>query len=259
MWVGDAELLTVVKQRLRTGGEQDGGKKLGDGKIVLAVGVTAHAALEAGTIGCEQRNSVACECDVLCGLDCGADGGWVEWRDCTEARVEKKLRGLRVGGFVGSLLRRWTKCWVNVADEDALAEIRAGGFAKFCGLGVSFGSGADDVEARDAAVEPEASDVGQIGGGDVRVEVEKDANVAAAGFVNKVVEIVEGAIGWVKGLGVGGVWLESSKEEGVSAEGVDVVQMLSDAVEAAASGGVEVNGIDLVNDGVFPPHVGIDA
>ena len=73
---------------------------------------------------------------------------------------------------------------------------------------MGFGGGADDVEAGDAAVEPEAGDVGEIGGGDVGVEVEQDADVVAAGFVDEVVEIVEGAVGGVDGLGVGGVGLD---------------------------------------------------
>ena len=121
---------------------------------------------------------------------------------------------------------------VNIADEDTLAEVGAGGLAKPRSLSVGFGGGADDVEAGDAAVEPEAGDVGEVGGGDVRVEVEKDADVAAAGFVDEVVEIVEGAIGGVEGLGVGRVRLEGGKEDGVGAEGVNVVEMLRDAMES---------------------------
>jgi len=86
----------------------------------------------------------------------------------------------------------------------------------------------------------------------------------AAGFVDEVVEIVEGAVGGVDGLGVGGVGLDGGEKEGVGAEGVDVVEALGYAVEAAAwcvfvGGRVEVEGIHLVDDGVLPPDVGVDA
>jgi hypothetical protein len=129
---------------------------------------------------------------------------------------------------------------------------------------VGLGSGADEVEAGDAAVEPETGYVGEVGGGDVGVEVEQDADVAAAGFVDEVVEIVEGAVGGVDGLGVGGVGLDGGEEEGVGAEGVDVVEALGDAVEAAGcrvfvGGRVEVEGVHLVDDGVLPPDVGVAA
>jgi hypothetical protein len=81
----------------------------------------------------------------------------------------------------------------------------------------------------------------------------------AAGFVDEVVEIVEGTEGWVDGLGVSGVGLEGGEEEAIDAEGLDVVEVLSDAVEAAAAGWAEVGGVYLVDDGVLPPDVGVDA
>ena len=86
-----------------------------------------------------------------------------------------------------------------------------------------------------------------------------DADVVAAGFVDEVVEIVEGAIGRVDGLRVGGVGLDGGEEEAVDAEGLDVVETLGDAVETAAAVGAEVDRIDFVDDGMFPPDVGIDA
>ena len=46
-----------------------------------------------------------------------------------------------------------------------LTEVGVGGFAEFGGLGTGFGGGAVDVEAGYAAVEPEATDVGEICGG----------------------------------------------------------------------------------------------
>ncbi len=203
-------------------------------------------------------------CDALGGLYGGADGGGVERRDGAEAGVEEELRDFRVGGSVVSLLRRGGEGGIDVADEDALAEVGGGGFAKFGGLGVGLGRGADDVEAGDAAVEPEAGYVGDVGGGDFGVEVEQDADVAAAGFVDEVVEIVEGAVGGVDGLGVGGVGLDGGEEEGVGAEGVDVVEALGYAVETAGcgvfvGGRVEVEGVHLVDDGVLPPDVGVHA
>ena len=68
---------------------------------MLAVAVAAHAALEGGAVGGEERYAVADAQDVFGGLDGGADGGRVEWRDGAEAGVEEKLRGLGVGGLVG--------------------------------------------------------------------------------------------------------------------------------------------------------------
>ena len=109
---------------------------------------------------------------------------------------------------------------------------------------MGFGCGADDVEAGDAAVEPETGDVGEVGGGNLRIEVEQDADVVAAGFVDEIVEIVEGAVGGVDGLGVGGVGLDGGEEDGVGAEGLDVVEALGDAVEAA--GAVSVGGLKLM-------------
>jgi len=249
---------------LCAGGEEDGGQEFGDGEIVLAVGVAAHAAFEAGAVGGEEREVVAGLGDVFSGLDCGADGGRLERGDGAEACVEEKLGDLRVGGFVGSLLRRGGEGGIDVADEDALAKVGVGGFAKFGGLGVGLGRGTDDVEAGDAAVEPEAGYVGQVGGGDLGVEVEQDADVAAAGLVDEVVEIVEGAVGGFDGLGVGGVGLDGGEEEGVGAEGMDVVEALGYAVEATGcwvfvGGRVEVEGVHLIDDGVLPPDVGVHA
>lgn len=197
--------------------------------------------------------------DVFRGLDGRADSSGVEWGDGSETGVEEKLRGLSVGGFVSSLLRRGRKRRVYVADEDALTEIAAHGFTKCCGLGVGFRSDAADVEACDAAIEPEASYVGKISGRDVGVEVEHDADVVAAGFVNEVVEIVEGTVGGVDGLSVGCVGLDGGEKEGVGTEGLDIVEALGDAVETAAASGAEVDGIYLIDDGVFPPNVGVDA
>ena len=81
----------------------------------------------------------------------------------------------------------------------------------------------------------------------------------AAGFVDEVVEIVQGAVGRVDGLGVGGVGLNDREEDGVNAEGLDVVEALGDTVETAAARGAEVDGIYLVDDRVLPPDVRVDA
>jgi hypothetical protein len=195
--------------------------------------------------------------NIFSGLDGGANGGRVKRFEVAEAGIEKELCGLCVGGFGGSLLRR--KGVINVTDEDPLAEVGGCGFAEFGGLGVGFRGGADDVEARDATVQPEASDVRKVGGRDVRVEVEEDSDVVAAGFVDEVVEIIEGAIGGVDGLCVVGVGLDGSEQERVGAEGLDVVEVLSHAVETTAVGGAEVEWVDLIDDGVLPPDVGIHA
>ena len=75
----------------------------------------------------------------------------------------------------------------------------------------------------------------------MRVEVEKDSDVVAAGFVNEVVEIVEGAEGGIDGLGVGSVGLDGREKDGVGAEGTDVIETLGDAVEAAGVCRIEVD------------------
>ena len=90
---------------MRSSGEENCGQDFGDGEIVFAVAVAGHAALKAGTVAGEERHAVAGVCDVLGGLDGGADGAGGEWSDGAEAGVEEELGGLGVGGFVGSLLR----------------------------------------------------------------------------------------------------------------------------------------------------------
>jgi len=80
--------------------------------------------------------------------------------------------------------------------------------------------------------------------------------MAAAGFSKKIIEIVQGAEVWGDLLCVGGVGLERGEENGVGAEGVNVVEALGDAVDAAAADGVEVGGVHLVNDGALPPEIG---
>ena len=240
------------------GNEEDGGEELGDGEVVLAVGVAAHTALETGAVAGEKRQVAANLRDAFGGFDGGANGGGVKRGDGTEAYVEEKLRWRCVGCFVVVLLR------VDVADKDSLAHVGGGGLAKFGGLGVCLGCCAGNVESGDAAVEPEAGYVGEVDGGDVGVEVEHDTDVVAAGLMDEVVEIVEGAVGGVDGLGVRGVGLDGGEEEDVGAERLDVFEALGDAVEAAAcwdfvDGGTEVEGVHFVDDGLLPPDVGVDA
>ena len=112
------------------------------------------------------------------------------------------------------------------------------------------------MESGYASVEPEAGCCGEVGG--VGVQFEEDSDVVAAGLVDEVVEIVEGAVDGIKRLSVCGVGLEGGEEEGVDAEGVDVVQTLADTVKSAAVGGAEVDGVYFIDDGTFPPDVGGD-
>ena len=49
------------------------------------------------------------------------------------------------------------------------------------------------------------------------------------------------------------------EENGVGAEGVDVVESRNNAVKGIVVAGVEVDGIDLVEDGVLPPEIGAHA
>ena len=197
--------------------------------------------------------------DVLGGLNGRANGCGVERLDCAQAGIEKKLRGLRVWGFVGSLLRRRRRGRVDIAYENAITKVSVGDLAKFRGLSVSFGRGADDVEAGNTAVEPEAGDVGEVGAGNLGIEVKQDTDVMTTGLVDEVVKVVEGAIGRVDGLSVGSIRLDGGEEEGVDTERLNVVEALSDSVETAAFGGTEVDGIHLIDDGVLPPNVGVDA
>ena len=121
---------------------------------------------------------------------------------------------------------------------------------------MGFGGRSDDVKAGDASVEPEASHVGQVGDRNFGVEIEQDADVVTAGFVDEVVEVVECTVGRVDCLRVLGVGLNCGEEESIDAERLDVFEMLRDPVETVA---VEVNGIDLVDDGMLPPDVGADS
>ena len=58
---------------------------------------------------------------------------------------------------------------------------------------------------------------------------------------------------------MGRVGLERGEEDGVCAEGVNVVEALGDAVQTATAGGVEVGGVHLVDDGSLPPEIGCHA
>lgn len=58
---------------------------------------------------------------------------------------------------------------------------------------------------------------------------------------------------------MGGVGLDFSEEKRVGAERLDIVEVLDDAVETASARGVKVQGVDLIDNGVLPPHVGIHA
>ena len=108
------------------------------------------------------------------------------------------------------------------------------------------------MEAGHAAIEPVARDAGEVDGGRQFAEVDQNAHIAAAGLVDQLVEIVEGAYGGIDGLGMGGVELEAREKDGVAADGVNVVEMLGDPEKAA-----KAVGIDLVDGGVLPPDVGL--
>src|SRR5271170_6892054 len=156
-------------------------------------------------------------------------------------------------------LRGWGQVGIGVGDEDSLAEVAGVGGAKGCGLRTGSVVCAGDVEAGDAAVEPKTGNVGHVGGGDCGVEVEQDAEMAAAGFSEEVIEVVEGAEVWGDLLRVGGVGLERCEEDGVGAERMNVIEPLCNAVETASAGGVEVGGVHLVDDGSLPPEIGCHA
>jgi len=80
--------------------------------------------------------------------------------------------------------------------------------------------------------------------------------MAAAGLTEEVVEIVQAAECWVDSFRVSRVGLKMGEKYGVRAEGVNVVEAMNDAMEGTVSGGAEVDGIDLIDDGALPPDVG---
>jgi hypothetical protein len=83
--------------------------------------------------------------------------------------------------------------------------------------------------------------------------------VAAAGFTEEFVEVVERAEGGIDSLRMSWVGLQVREEDGVGAKGADVVQAMNDAVKGTVAGGAEVGRVDLINDGALPPEVGGDA
>lgn len=107
------------------------------------------------------------------------------------------------------MLGFWWVGGVDVGDDDALADVGVGDFTEEGGLG-----GVGDVEAGDAAVEPEAGGGGEVGVG-FGLEIDEDADAVAAGLVDEVVEIVKSAEGGVDGLGV---WSGVCEQDGVDAQ-----------------------------------------
>jgi hypothetical protein len=120
----------------RSRGEQDGGEDPGDFEIVLAVAEAGCAAGEIGPIGSdEERAGVG-----LDGFNRWTEGSGCELIEFREAGIEEELRLLvAVGGGI------------EVADDDAFADVGAGDLAELVGL-LRVG----DAEAGESAVEPEA-------------------------------------------------------------------------------------------------------
>ncbi len=87
----------------------------------------------------------------------------------------------------------------------------------------------------------------------------RNAEVAAAGLVDQVVKIVERAIRRRDRRRLAGIQRNMGKEKRIDAERLDVVEVLCNAMQSAAARRVEVGRIDLVDDGVLPPGIGIDA
>jgi hypothetical protein len=113
------------------------------------------------------------------------------------------------------------------------------------------------VQARYAAVEPEASDGAEISS--PRCEVKQDADVVAAGLVDEIIKVFEGAKSGIDRLGLGRIGLEGGEEECVDAKGMEVVEAFGEAVKGTTFRGTEVGGIYVVDDGVLPPGVGAHA
>jgi hypothetical protein len=194
--------------------------------------------------------------NVLKRVDGWANGSGIQRGGGSGSRVQDKLRALQIRRSVGSLAEIRRKRGVCIGDYDALAKVAVSSFMKNSDLGMRDIGRADHVKAGDASIEPEAGEGRHIGVGDLRVKIEQDTDIVAACFVDEVVEIVEGAVCGIDGLGVGEVELNGGKEECVDAEGVEIVETLSYAVKAAAVGGTEVGWVYVVDDGVLPPQVG---
>jgi hypothetical protein len=255
-WASDSQLLTIVEEGFGAGGEEEGGDDLGDSEIVSTVGVTGDAAFVGRAVGGEKWKTVASLEDVLKRVDGRANGGGAKCGAGSWASVQDELRALRIWRSVGSLTKIGRERGVDIGDYDTLAKVAGGGFAKSSGLAMREVGRADDVKAGDAVIEPEADDGERIGVGALRVEIEQDADVATAGFVDEVVEIVECAVGRIDGLSVGEVELNGGEEDCVDAERVEIVETLSYAVEATAIGRTEVGWVHVVDDSVLPPEIG---
>ena len=158
---------------------------------------------------------------------------------------------------------------VEVGEDDALADGTVGGSAQGLhdGLGVlrAGGGWGDEAEAGDSAAEPEAGGWGEIGGGGGGGEGDEDTDAAAAGLMDELVEVVEGG-SWRERGGQRG----SEYDECVNAEGVQGIEAGGDGFEVgallepelfggASAGWVGGSGGDLIEDGLTPPGVVVQA
>ena len=158
---------------------------------------------------------------------------------------------------------------VEVGEDDALADGAVGDPAQGLhdGLGVlrAGGGRGDEAEAGDSAGEPEAGGWGEIGGGGGGGEGDEDTDAAAAGLMDELVEVVEG-----------GSWRERGGQRGrgyderVDAEGVQGIEAGGDGFVVgallepelfggASAGWVGGSGGDLIEDGLTPPGVVVEA
>ena len=144
------------------------------------------------------------DAEILDGFEGRTDGCGSELGLGSGAGVKEEM-----GVGCGVLLGFWRVSGVKVGDDDALADVGVGDFTEEGGLG-----GVGDMEAGDAAVEPEASGGGEVGVG-FGLEVDEDADAVAASLVDEVIEIVKSAEGWVNGLGI---WSGVCEQDGVDAQ-----------------------------------------
>lgn len=94
-----AKLLAVEQEGVGAGGEQDGGEDLCDGKVVLAVAVTAEAARERGAVAGDEGQGGGGLKNVLGSVDGGTNGGGGELGRVAGAEIEREL------GFGGGVER----------------------------------------------------------------------------------------------------------------------------------------------------------
>ena len=223
-----SDLLPVDERDGAARGEQHGGGDLVDsGGFQLVVGLVGGVRWVAGRQ--QQRR-----CDEDCGFQpLVQDAGVVGWLgDLERDEIGAGALGAAAGGDGGVL-----------GEQDSLAGKAAGQGVEVGQQG--FGRVAAEEDSGGPAGEPRAGFRYKICGV-AAVESDDDADVAAAGFAEEIVEAV--------------VFEGRFEDDGVYAEGLEVVEALGYAAQVAdagVAGGLEMVGLDGVEDRGVPPGFGL--